>query len=117
MATLQENIVKTQGKLASPLKQDTALDNSRKAFDAAQAATTPEDINVAMVKISQIDKMLKSLSKEEIEMILDFIKALDESNNFKNKVVQLLKIKLLFMKLKIIITIILKTIKMFLIVQ
>ena len=60
LTTLQENIVKAQGKLASPLKQDTALDNARKAFDAAQAATTPEDINVAMVKIAQIDKMLKS---------------------------------------------------------
>lgn len=60
LTTLQENIVKAQGKLASPLKQDTALDNARKAFDAAQAATTPEDINVAIVKIAQIDKMLKS---------------------------------------------------------
>ena len=60
LTTLQENIVKAQGKLASPLKQDTALDNARKAFDAAQAATTPEDINVAMVKIAQIVKLLKS---------------------------------------------------------
>jgi hypothetical protein len=60
LATLQENITKAQGKLASPLKQETALDNSRKAFDAAQAATTPEDIIVAVEKILQIDKMLKS---------------------------------------------------------
>ncbi len=34
--------------------------------------------------------------KEEIEMILDFIKALDESNNFKNKVVTTIENKTTF---------------------
>lgn len=59
----QTDALRGISKLGNVTKEETALENARRAYDAAQIATTPEDVNIAMQKIIEIDNVLKSSAR------------------------------------------------------
>ena len=76
----QTETLRKMTNLGNVKKEETALENARQAFDAAQTATTPEDVNLALQKIIEIDNLLKSSAK--VRATLKSIKGKDGYDAF-----------------------------------